>query len=295
MDKIKLLLCAGTNYSATSPLFYTLCQDNRYCHPGHRKEWHYLHIMQSNGEEEYKKFHGTPNDEIIGKPPNLLKDSKWVKDKWTKEEEDYYFSRPLTIEKYVSYYKKHWENIKCDYQSVCDFSNNNAALTSDFMLGVKNELIKHFDVKVIMIFRDPIRRLYSFSRNNETFQKRLEGPLDDSIREYKGWKYSYYDEIYHNYRMVWGDSVYYIIMEEFWENPKGLSEFLDFPITKVHENVYWPERGSNAPKHDYLRDQWSDEEDISQESIDLAKKRMDSIYQDFNDTFGYIPDSWHSL
>ena len=102
MDKIKLLLCAGPNYSATSPLFYTLCQDNRYCHPGHRKEWHYLHIMQSNGAEEYKKFHGTPNDEIRGKPPNLLKDSKWVKDKWTKEEEDYYFSRPLTIEKYVS-------------------------------------------------------------------------------------------------------------------------------------------------------------------------------------------------
>ena len=84
-------------------------------------------------------------------------------------------------------------------------------------------------------------------------------------------------------------------MEEFWENPKGLSEFLDFPITKVHENVYWPERGSNAPKYDYLKDQWSDEEDISQESLDMAKKKMSNIYHDFNECFGYIPDAWQSI
>ena len=38
MAKIKLLLGAGVPYAATTPLWYTLALDNKYCHTGHRKE-----------------------------------------------------------------------------------------------------------------------------------------------------------------------------------------------------------------------------------------------------------------
>ncbi len=41
-----LLMNSGVAFSATSPLHYTLCWDNKYAHTGHCKEHHYLHILE---------------------------------------------------------------------------------------------------------------------------------------------------------------------------------------------------------------------------------------------------------
>ena len=53
MAKIKLLLGAGVPYAATTPLWYTLALDNKYCHTGHRKEPQWLDIIQKQEEQKY--------------------------------------------------------------------------------------------------------------------------------------------------------------------------------------------------------------------------------------------------
>ena len=40
-----LLMNLGTGWSATTPFLYTLTIDQKYCHPGHVKENHYLRMI----------------------------------------------------------------------------------------------------------------------------------------------------------------------------------------------------------------------------------------------------------
>ena len=48
---------------------------------------------------------------------------------------------------------------------------------------------------------------------------------------------------------------------------------LDSPIQKVHENVYFPDKGADAPHYEGLIDQWtSDKETITEETIKYAMK-----------------------
>ena len=58
----------------------------------------------------------------------------------------------------------------------------------------------------------------------------------------------------------------------------------------MHENVYYPERGTKAPKLKWLPDQWSAET----ADIDYPKlrKEFDWLYVDFEKTFGYLPEEW---
>ena len=53
MAKIKLLLGAGVPYAATTPLWYTLQWDHKYCHTGHKKEPQWLDILQKQQEQKY--------------------------------------------------------------------------------------------------------------------------------------------------------------------------------------------------------------------------------------------------
>ena len=88
-------------------------------------------------------------------------------------------------------------------------------------------------------------------------------------------------------------------MEELW-NPDTqkqelgyLSDFLGYNFTKVHENVYYPDMGSNPPKYDYLSDQWaSDKVDITEDQYKTCARLMKSVYAEFEKTFGYVPIEW---
>ena len=88
-------------------------------------------------------------------------------------------------------------------------------------------------------------------------------------------------------------------MEEFWnpdnekEQLEQLSDFLGYKFTKVHENVYYPDMGSNPPKYEYLSDQYnSDKVDITNDQYKTCRRLMDQVYKEFKKTFGYIPDEW---
>ena len=313
--KPKLLLNAGTNYSATSPLWYTLGLDNKYAHTGHAKEHNYLYHMMTgyNPTKSVRLTQKWEQNDIIKKPnkkkrekardgkdgfmhvyPEMTKRSPYIKDKWTHEERvDFFDSPELSIDKYIKYYLKHWENFKCDYHSMADFSNSNACLSVEFMEKVKPKLLENFDIKVTMIFRDPIRRL--FSACNRVHSK-AHGRIIPAFKEWvSGGRMEdnvYYSEIYDRHCQVWGkENVFMIVMEEF--STKKLSEFLDYPIVHAHENCYYPDMGSNAPEYAGLSDQYtSDKVDLDKDTYQYALDHMDHIYKAFETTFGYIPDKW---
>ena len=81
-------------------------------------------------------------------------------------------------------------------------------------------------------------------------------------------------------------------MEQLWKDHSGLSKFLNHDIKSLHHNCYH----DKTVHPDYLKDQWnSDQESISQESMDMAKKKMKHIYENFENTFGYIPEEWEHV
>ena len=64
-------------------------------------------------------------------------------------------------------------------------------------------------------------------------------------------------------------------MEEVWEDPSGLSDFLGMKIDRMHDNVYFPERGTSRPEIEGLRDQWSsDMQDLSDDDLQYGRNKL---------------------
>tara|TARA_Y100001963_G_C6785029_1_gene452148 strand:- start:2421 stop:3380 length:960 start_codon:yes stop_codon:yes gene_type:complete len=317
MEKVKLLLNVGTCFSATSPFHFTVSYDNKCVYTGHVKESVYLlNLMFEKPVDRYISDNCVPDKrpkpDIAkkGRKPDVLTHrSKYIVGKWTKEEESQFFSEKVSIENYIAYYLKHWENCKHDYAYVGDFSNHNALLSLTFMESIKDKLLEHFDVKITMQFRDPVRRLFSIANaqtNPSGIVNSGQYPNMTPIQVMYKWlsgrfeSQAYYSSLYRKYCQVWGvENVRAIVMEELW-NPdtqkqelEYLSDFLEYKFTKVHENVYYPDMGNNPPKYDYLIDQWSsDWTNITSDQYNICAKLMKPIYVEFKKTFGYIPEAW---
>ena len=300
--KPRFLLCPGTGYSATTPLYYTLAVNQRYCHGGFDKEYNLLELLYfkevnnlklSTHHFKYKfrrHFIDIPFDdgEYQG---SVFKRERHpdvdFNNSYTKLDLDYYYSRPITIEKYLQYYTEHYNNIKDIYESVCDFSTNNAGLPVWFLKKYAPILQEHFDVKVLIINRDPVRRL--FSEINTRFQKE---PMEFSsakemffhVLEYPTWRHfglhrmyenfnalTYHKDVVSNYSQVFSD-VLEISMEGFWKGTEKISDFLNYNIENLYNNCYYPFMGSKPPHYRYLADQWmSDKEELTEEDYDRAK------------------------
>jgi len=296
MEKIKLLLGAGVPYCATTPLWYTLTWDHKYCHTGHKKEPQWLDVIQKQQEQKYNekydlgvrlqdrrpKFTRIPYFYLGHKKP------WWIqRTKFNRQEEDSYFSLPTTLEQYIDYYKKHWNDVKYEFQSVGDFSNSTCQLKKQFMLDIRDQLLEVFDIKVILIFRNPVYRLWSMAKCN--YEKILISPKG------KVDNWNHYAKMYTKHCEVWGkENVLPLIMERVWKDPSELSDFLGYKIEKMHENVYYPERGTKAPKLKWLPDQWAGDTSELAKEIDYESMReeFDYLYTDFEKTFGYLPEEW---
>jgi len=188
--------------------------------------------------------------------------------------------------------------------------------------------MKHFEIKVLVEFRDPIRRLYSElgalfgdvagliaeheegekapanklrrmgkeyilqGRHNDFFQMALKFHIDGGGNcEYVSC-YNAWEEL------VGKDNILPIIMEEFW-NPQykkqqceRLSNFLEYTIKDIYPNAYFPDLGADAPELKGLIDQKSDRETISEESIEQAVPYMRRHYKAWMGKFGTLPESW---
>ena len=328
MEKIKLLMNVGTCFSATSPFHYTVSWDHKCVWSGHTKEPQYLYNMwegKSQIREDCvvmcKGLPDIPKDqpnkwyeqrlsnlrkEISdkGQKPEILGvHSEYIEGKWTSDEINEFFRSSLSIEKYIRYWTRHWERIKGIYEWVGDFSNQSAVLPVDFMMSIRDQLLEHFDIKVTMQFRDPVRRLFSAANKNVKLGYYPDGEPIDVMYQWLSGTFepnAYYSQIYERHAQVWGaENVKAIVMEEFWnpDNKKEqlaeLSDFLNYKFTKIHRNVYYPDMGKDAPRYEHLGDQYSSDfvnltEDQYKKCFDLMKE----VYIEYEKTFGYVPHEW---
>jgi len=235
---------------------------------------------------------------------------------------------PMTIDKYIDYYTRHWHFVKdAGYHAVADFCNFNMNLPAEFWAKIAPQLREHFNVKVLIEFRDPIRRLFSelgsiiilpecptpdipefvtIWNKHHNMPDKGKGHNDYFITMINTYKISQfgvgkYAENFLKFVQYFGENnVHHVIMEELW-NPrlsrplKELSKFLEFPITNLHRNCYVPDLGNNAPQYFELRDQWtSDLETLEQTTVDKVMPNFIPIYDHFKEVFGTIPTSWNN-
>ena len=101
------------------------------------------------------------------------------------------------------------------------------------MMDIRDQILDGFDVKVIMVFRDPVRRLWSSSFCNENhifweFENYKKGDVSVFRRDTKRGIESLanYDVIYNNHCAVWGkQNVFPAIMEKIWKDTSELSDY----------------------------------------------------------------------
>jgi hypothetical protein len=202
--------------------------------------------------------------------------------KFTKEEEDYFFSLPTSIEKYIQYYKRHWDYLDGEFKSVGDFCNKMAVADEEYLCYLRDKLYEHFDVKITLIFRDPVRKIWSEARTEYSRMYNKKGGIRRS---------ALYGEVYEKYARVFGEErVLPMVMERIWEDPSELSDFLGHPIPKMHRNAYYPERGINIKEFPEFWDQWRNEKNPI--DYDRLRREFDLCYQDYKRVFGDIPVEW---
>tara|TARA_B100001109_G_scaffold159809_1_gene130066 strand:+ start:513 stop:1373 length:861 start_codon:yes stop_codon:yes gene_type:complete len=284
--KPKLLLNAGFPSTGTTSLYYTLWT-NKYGHGGHCKENDYLINLQSPHLFEIRNN--------IKK--NNINFSEGVERPWDLPQNvflNYQTSifpldiENLKIEKYIVYYLDLWERIKDEYQSIMDFSNTEQQLSEKFMLSIRENLLKNFDIKIVMTLRDPINRLWSFSNRRSLTQggdpqSWMKKYFDDSNISYSG--------KYKRYVRVWGeDNVKVIINEDFYAGQtQPLSDFLEHDMAPTFNEI---SHLSNIKRKVYSN--WCE---IDLKTWKDAFENMSWVYDEFEKTFGYIPDQWgrHSI
>lgn len=313
------MISAGTGWSATTPLWYTLQASNQYLHAGLVKEGEYLPIIAETPAQRLKKrliqrqrfkAYGEPTSAGVFKFSNRKYNNKGRipevdEDLFlTQEEIDTFISRPLSLEKYINYYKRLWETLQennCPYQAVGDFSNANGWLPEEFCHKLVDRLSEYFDVKALMIVRDPIRRLWSETNAFWTYKEQSMASTEEE-----------HHKLFYDYMSKSNQSQYFslidkwekicpfhvIIMEQLWEGDEQerekqrLSDFLDYDIKNIHQNVYSPDRGPNAPKYLGLIDQWSSDKYWLQDELYNQVKPFFPIYQQWVDRYGSLPLYW---
>lgn len=288
---------AGVGWSATKPLCYTL-EKAGYAHRGSTTETNMLYYIY---ERKYKPDHA----QYYWENDHRHRGMDFVKE-------------DTTLNDYIKYIKS---KVVDGYRGVSDFSNSNADLPASFLKEIAPVLTKYFDVTVTTIWRNPVRRSYSQIsnwykhltdnanapevwklRDPEKLEKwKRIGEEHDSISYWKTQisKPSHlcpdYVTIYKNWASAF-PKVMPLVMEEMWGDARArneLSWFLGCGIGEMHENVYYPERGTSRPEIKGLGDQWrSDMQDLSEEDLKYGRKKLDWLYDRWYNEFGYIPSLW---
>ena len=269
---------AGVGWSATKPLCDTL-SDVRYAICPNRQHTTECNVLYYLYEKQYKPVHANFYWHTVHKKRGLD-----------------FVIKNTTLDWYIDYIKSH---IVDSHLGVSDFSNSNTDLPAYFLKQIAPVLEEEFDVRVTTIWRHPVRRSYSqisawysnkWDDSHERYpdsitywRSQLSSPshlLPDYVEVYKNWSSAF-------------KKVYPVIMEEVWENPKGLSEFLDVKIDKMSENLYFPERGTKMPHIEGLEHQWqSDMQDLTDDDLQYGRNKLEWVYNNFKSEFHYIPESW---
>lgn len=286
MSKPVFLLCPGTPRSSTSLLSEALFQ-NKIFHYGYSKECSYLDFV-------YYKDHNPPEAYIeYSEHQNLLetlsKQHYFPQRKFDYQYSDFNeFSKNYTIENYYKYYLDVYTQTKF-VGGVCDFSQSYNLLPENFLLEVKCELEKTFEVKCLLIFRDPIKRAYSFANMLRPQSARkffIENVIQNSF-QFSG---TYYENIIKKFQNIFTpENIFISSMEELYlqDNFCKFNKFLlpDGPeLDKISRSKY----GTFSNSRIY-------EEKLSVNEIDFAKKKLYENYQYWKTEFGSLPIKWHQV
>ena len=300
MFKTPLIIGAGTGWSATSPLHLTLQCANKCSHTGILKEDHLLFHVYSQDAWEWRRpwYEKAVNDSMVPVMPQ----SYGMKNKYAfhqnLDEIHELYQKP-TLDTYIKYYTRHYQRVKHEYSYVHDFSNSNAFLPLSFLQKIAPVLKKHFKIKVLIIFRDPVRRLYSelshHYRKSHILQKKFTSSIE-YLRSYlKIGNYSInceYVKRIKYYKSLF--STFTIVSEDLWGGKNDqlakLSNFLHFDIKNLYPNCYYPEMGTKAPHHEHLADQYnSDLQDLSDDDLSYGRKYLAKYYDQWYNEFGTTP------
>ena len=298
--RVPLIIGAGTGWSATSPLQLTLQRSNKCAHVGLQKESHLLYHVYS---DEAWKWRKPWYDFIFNNKENPHFENKWhLKDKYAFKENfdeiEELFTKP-TLETYIKYFTRHYERVKHEYSYVADFSNSNALLPQKFLQEIATELRKHFKIRVLIIFRDPVRRLYSELssqyKTSHILQKKYPSSKDYYWSYLKIGNYSINCEFVKRikyYKSVF--STLPIVSEDLWGGKNDqlakLSNFLQYDIKNLYPNCYYPEMGTKAPVVENLADQYqSDLEDLTDDDLVFGRKYLAKYYDEWYNEFGTTP------
>lgn len=134
-----MIICPGIPRSGTTSLWKML-HDSKIIE-GLCKEIHYLSIMHHDN---------IPNDDQMY-PLKLVEQHKLYV---THENQKIGFSQPYNLNNYVSYLDS--------YAKPFDFSQSYFLLPEDYLRKINEDLRCHFDIKVILMYREPIQRLISY-------------------------------------------------------------------------------------------------------------------------------------
>lgn len=334
-----MLLLGGWHWSATSPLLYTLQRNAQYAHFGYTKTFRYIGQPKVK-EDVYNSEKRIAEDSLIYKK---VCDGTW--ENWKSWDESTHRMNttqdlePLhdfpiehftqlvkgdpTVSKYLDFYHAlHDHVISKGYKSVGD-GYSGYRITNDFrgdfdelLSGIKSE----FEVKVLFIVRDPIRRGFSHFLNRLHAAHLRKSELDSSfttpvkqwVKEGFGSKKRDLGKIYEaefaclDYvggikKMIsdFGkDNVHVMSMEELWEDDgtskRELSQFLDHPIDHLWKNLYAPDRGHlvefdrDVPCQAFAQDLYELTPDMYYE----YKKKYQHIYDSWKEMFGSLPLYW---
>ena len=330
--KPKFIFSTGFGWCATTPLFYTLTISNEVVSPGLTKEDSYLSQFDYNRRERFERDMRLKKSGCLTDRQKYENKRKRYKDKlskkygktsrkygtsstggikwestrhlfFTQEEVDEYYSPPYTMDKYISYYRKHWDYMQennLPHLGVCDFSNVNGSLTEKLIDEAVTALSEHFEVIALNIVRDPIRREWSESC---CVANSLSSSSWESREQHLQY---YYQKIKRPKRYLdvidrWSKYVpmHVVVMEQLWEGDQQerevsrLSNHVGFDIKEVHPNVYSPDCGTNPPHIPGLVDQWiSDNFRLYDDIYYKSMPFFQSEYDAWEERFGSLPLYW---
>ena len=277
--KPTFLAIFSKGWDASSPLAYTLQRTVKYSHFGYTKKIDYLHQNPSDIEKIYLKLLNNTwenYDYNINHNMNHSEDLLPLKD-FSLSHFKKFTELPHTIEKYMEFYLALYHHVSSKgYKAVSSFLHLTRLF--DHNPQLYTELKTLFDVKSIVLLRDPVRRAISccVRRNNKVLPN-MDRYFFDYIKHFDLAK-----SIFPN--------SFLLIMEELWEGnqKQQLSEYLNHPIDDLWTNLYSPDIGHHL--------QWDLEnyycptpcQTINQSSFIITPQ----YYNELRNKYSYIYDNW---
>jgi hypothetical protein len=301
--KPKMLIWGGFGWCASSPLVYTLQRNAKYAHFGYTKAWSYFDKGEKIDTELFHRvFDGTWENYKSHEPAthrmNLTVDMQPLHDfplGYIKKLGECEKTEKNLID---FYHALHDHVITKGYKSVGDYNYRENCIRGDEKKY--NELLmSEFDIKVLAIVRDPIRRTFSRYLNKKHMAQKKNLVLSDL-----NWKGStmkitdYTKKINALYKTFGRDRTHVTVMEELWEGDgtakKELSQFLDHPITNLWKNLYAPDRGHLVEFDKDVPCQAFGQNlaELTPEMYYQYRKENDHIYQAWKQEFGSLPLHW---